>query len=241
MSTVEDLDRRIAKLEKRSPWRFVFQYLLAPLILIVFGFYFNWILQKTKSGIERIEIAHQIVVDALAGNYDESFVTLRLLPVVLDQALAEELANSIADYWAKRAEQELEGDRPEEAVAILRAAGNAGPEVAERVEAGLRASDVVIAQPDRLDRAHEADRLMAIAFNHLAEGRYTEAMDSFQGVEELYPTYGTAKEIGDLLVRNLQHMSDSATETRVLESIAEDYSREAPVGTAVELRRRVDR
>ncbi len=64
MPTIEDLDKRVAKLEKRNPWRFVFQYLLAPLILIVFGFYFNLVLQQTRSEIERIEIAHEIVADA---------------------------------------------------------------------------------------------------------------------------------------------------------------------------------
>lgn len=241
MPTIEDLDKRVAKLEKRNPWRFVFQYLLAPLILIVFGFYFNLVLQQTRSEIERIEIAHEIVADALAGNYAESFVTLRLLPVVLDPELAEELANSIADYWAKRAEQELERDRPEEAVAILEAASYAGLEVAERVEAGLRASEVVIAEPDRLERAKEAERLTAAGFNQLAEGGYEEALASFRGAEEIYPTYGTAKEIGDLLGRNLSRMSDPVTEMRVLESIAEDYSWKAPERSVIKLKRRVDR
>ena len=90
-------------------------------------------------------------------------------------------------------------------------------------------------------RETEADRLTAVAFNHLAEGRYEEALASFRGVDEIYPTYGTAKEIGDLLEKNIRRMSDSATETRVLESIAEDYSWKAPDGFVIELNRRVDR
>jgi tetratricopeptide (TPR) repeat protein len=241
MATVEELAARVEKLEKRRPWRFVFQYLLAPALLIPVGAYFNWLLQETRNEIERIEVAHEIVADALEGEYDVSFVTVRLLPIVLDEALAAELTASIEEYWAKRAEIELAADRPEEAVRILEAASHAGAEVAERVEARVLESDIVSDVPGKLSRAKEAEQLTAAGFDFLAEGQYSRALEAFQRVEEVYPTYGTAREISELLGRNLTRMGDPATETRVLGTITDELSWKAPTGAVGELRERVDR
>ena len=239
MPTVEELEGRVAKLEKRSAWRFVFQYLLAPLILVVFGFYFNWVLQETRSDVKRIEIAQEIVTDALADDYEKSFITLRFLPIVLDAELAAELERSIIDYWAKRAAQQLSGNRPEEAVAILEAAERAGSDVAERVEMELRGSDVVAAVPERLDNAREAERLTAEGFSFLADGRYREALHAFTAVEEVYPTYGAASEIGEVLRENLGQMRNVEKEREVLGMIAEQYSWKAPIGSIAEIERRI--
>lgn len=241
MPSVEDLEKRIVKLEGRGLRRVLLQYLLAPAILLGIGFWFNWTLQEAKSEIERIEIAHQIVADALAGDYDQSFVTLKLVRVVLDEELAEEIVVAVTDYLSTKAEASLAEGRPEETVAIVQAATRSGGDAGERVKQSVLESRLVEGAGDLLANAEKADRFASDGFRLLAEGNYSGAATAFQRADEAYPDYGTAAEIHQMLTRNLDQMRDPEVEQRVLGSIADRYAVEAPTKQVHELQGRLRR
>jgi hypothetical protein len=241
MASVDELEKRVAKLEKPGPRRVFFEFLLAPAILLGIGFWFNWTLQEAKGEIERIEIAHEIVAEALAGDYDQSFVTLKLVRVILDEELAEEIVAAVTDYLSTKAEASLAEGRPEETVAIVRAATRSGGDAGERVKQNVLESKLVEGAPDLLAKAEQADLFASDGFRLLAEGNYRDAAAAFQRADQAYPDYGTAAEIHGLLTRNLAQMDNPEVEQRVLGSIADRYTEEAPVKQVQELQGRLRR
>jgi hypothetical protein len=57
MPELDQLEKRVSKLERGGTARFAVQYLLSPILVLALGFYFNLRLEQTKSELERIEVA----------------------------------------------------------------------------------------------------------------------------------------------------------------------------------------
>ena len=66
MATVEDLEKRLSKLEKDSPVRFFVQYLLSPLLIVAFGTFMNWQIERLRSDVSRLDVAQKMVANLLA-------------------------------------------------------------------------------------------------------------------------------------------------------------------------------
>jgi tetratricopeptide (TPR) repeat protein len=236
MPEIDQLEKRVAKLERGGAGRFVVQYLLSPILVLALGFYFNLRLEQTKSEIERVEVAHKMINTALGGDYEKSFITLRLVDVVLDPELAGQIKDAVIGYYERKLAASLEEGRPEEAVEIIQAARGVAEETARELEQSLPKAEEDGREVDRLRNAEQAAQFNAHGFELLASGRYEDALENFRQAEEAYPTYGAAYEITELLERNINRMRDPDVEQRVLGVIAEQHSWKAPEQQVRELR-----
>jgi tetratricopeptide (TPR) repeat protein len=210
-------------------WRVV--QILSPILVVVFGFYFDSRLQdaqaeleRSRQQLDRIEVAHEIIRNALSSDYEQCFITLRLVEVVLEPELAAQVVEGVTEYLGRKAGQELAEGRPEEAVAIVRAAQSSGGDAGKKVEEGILKATSVAAAPERLLKAKEAQDHISQGFRLLMSGRYQEAMDAFRKAEEAYPGYGSASEIVELLSESIHLMDDPAARKRVINQIMEQHS-----------------
>lgn len=219
MAKLEELEKRVKKLERPSRVWFILQVLLAPALVVWLGYHFDSQLQRTKDAIGRIEVAHQLVQDALSGNYEQSLITLRLVEVVLEPELADSIVAGVTGYWLSRVEGAVVEGRPEEAVAIVKAAERVGGSAGQRIERAIQESEVIAEMPERLTNAQHADSLTSNAFTLLGARRYDEALATFQLVGTVYPGYGPAADVRRILEMNLAAMDDLEVEEAVLSSI----------------------
>jgi tetratricopeptide (TPR) repeat protein len=236
MTDLGQLEKRIDKLEHTGAVRFSIQYLLSPILVLALGSYFNLRLENTKSKIERVGIAHEMINTALSGDYEKSFITLWLVDVVLDPELAAQIKDGVIGYYEKKLATSLEEGRPEEAVKIIRAARGVNRETAQELEERIPKTEKDGRTESALKNAEQADMLTTQGFQFLASRRYEEALASFRRVEEVYPEYGTAYEIIRLLEENINQMNDPHVEQRVLRTISEQYSWKAPLNLRIQQR-----
>lgn len=211
--------------------RFALQYLVSPILVAAIGFYFNMRLQDAKAELERsrqqldrIAVAHEIIQNALSSDYEQCFITLRLVEVVLEPELAAQVIEGVTDYLSRRAGSELAQGRPEEAVAIVKAAQSTGGEAGRKVEESILKATAVPQAPERLSKAQKAEEYTSEGFRCLLSGRYEEALGLFRKAEETYPGYGSAAEIMETLSRRFQEMTDPDAERRVVDEIIEKFS-----------------
>ena len=211
--------------------RFALQYLVSPSLVVVIGFYFNMRLQDAKADLEksrqqldRIEVAHEIIRNALSSDYDQCFITLRLVEVVLEPELAAQVIDAVTEYLGRKAGMELAEGRPEEAVAIVKAAVATGGDAGRKVEAGILRATLAPEVPDQLSKAQQAGDYTSEGFRYLISGRYEDALEAFRKAEETYPGYGSAAEIVQLLSDSLLGMDDPETERRVISEIIGRFS-----------------
>ena len=212
--------------------RFALQYLVSPILVAAIGFYFNMRLQdaraeleKSRQQLDRIEVAHQIIQNALSSDYDQCFITLRLVEMVLEPDLAAQVIDGVTEYLGRKAGRELAEGRPEEAVAIVKAAEATGGEAGRRVEEGILRAALAPEVTEQLSKAQRAEEYASEGFRYLIiPGRYEDAIAAFQKAEEIYPGYGAAAEIVQLLSNNLSGMDDPATQRRVIGEIIERFS-----------------
>lgn len=247
--------------------RFIFQHLTAPVLILVLGFFFNLQLEEARSelkrgsealeasrlaleqsrlGLEerrqqldRIGVAHQIVVNALSGDVNQSFVTLRLVEFVLEPEVAKELTAAVNDYFTEKGKASLASTDPSDAIAIADAAkavGGPGAQVAKAL------GDVKAAGDDkpRLDKARDAKRLYEDAFAHLAARRFEAALTDFDAVVATYPLYANATEISRLLRAVEAKLDDRPTQQRLLRTIVARYGWRAPEKYLAQLRAMAD-
>jgi len=241
MTEFDQLEKRIGKLERSSVIRFSVQYLLSPILVLALGFYFNLQLETTKSKIERVGIAHEIINTALGGDYEKSFITLRLVDVVLDPELAEQIKDGVIGYYEKKLAASLEEGRPEEAVEIIRAARGVAEETARVLEEGVPKISVDGREVNNLKNAEQAAEFTAQGYKLLTSERYIDALETFHRVEEIYPGYGSAYEIIRLLEQNIENLHNPDVERYVLETIVEQHSWKAPQRQIQQLQRRLQR
>jgi hypothetical protein len=212
-------------------WRFAVQYLVSPILVAAIGFYFNVKLEDARAELERsrqqldrIEVAHKIIQNALSSDYEQCFITLRLVEVVLEPELATQVVEGVTEYLGRKAGQELAEGRPEEAVAIVQAAQSSGGDAGKKVEEGIMKATSVSEAPERLSRAREAQDHVSQGFRLIQSSRYEEATAEFIRAEEAYPGYGSAAEIAEILSANLERMDDPRVRRRVVNQIMEQHS-----------------
>jgi tetratricopeptide (TPR) repeat protein len=240
MPELDQLEKRVSKLERGSAARFFVQYLLSPILVLALGFLFNLQLEATKSEVKRIEVAHDMVTTALSGDYEQSFITLRLVDVVLDPELAGQIKDAVIGYLKKRAIESLEQERPEEALEIIRAQEGILKEAGQEPTDEIRRAIEEAGKGSELNRAEQASALTSEGFQLLALGKYDQALEQFHQVERVYPSYGTAHEIIGELERNRDKLETPEGEREVLGTIVERYSWKVPEEDVRELKKRTD-
>jgi tetratricopeptide (TPR) repeat protein len=211
--------------------RFAVQYLISPFLVAAIGFYFNMRLQDARAELERsrqelqrIEVAYRIIQNALSSDYEQCFITMRLVKVVLEPELADQVIDGVTEYLGRKAGRDLAEGRPEEAVAIVKAAAVTGGDASRKVDEGILRAMLAPGIPDRLTRAQQAESCATQGFRYLAVGRYEDAIEDFRKAEQAYPGYGHVSEIVKLLNGNLADMDDPDTQRQVLSEIADRFS-----------------
>jgi hypothetical protein len=225
MATVEDLDKRLSKLEKESAFRFFVQYLLSPLLIVVFGTFMNWEIERLRSDVSRLDVAQKMVANLFTGNADQAFATERLMAKLVDPVLADEIHNIVANYYQNKIAVAVKNGRAEEARDIVQAARGAGGPAAERVVAALAASPE---QNRAVSKVETAARNEREGFESLLRGDYDAAIQSFQAAEDAYPSYHQVYELARLLRQKKSTLADAEAQRRFFSLIAKDYSYGAP-------------
>ena len=128
-SQLKDLNRRLETLEERdSGWvRFFLQYLLAPILVIAMGFFFNSELEKQKAELTQLKLAQEILPALFAEDPHQGFAAQRLMRHALaDQKISEEIANLVTNYYLSRLQVFIENGDAESASRIAQAAQSVG-------------------------------------------------------------------------------------------------------------------
>jgi hypothetical protein len=116
MSTIEELNSRIEKLEgekKKTTWIMILQTVLAPLLLLMIGFFLNSQMETAKERLQiaelelkRIATVQQMMDQLFSGTPARAFVAERLLSSILDKSMSDTISNIVASYYLSS----LQGD-----------------------------------------------------------------------------------------------------------------------------------
>jgi hypothetical protein len=116
MSTIEELNSRIEKLEgekKKTAWIMILQTVLAPMLLLMIGFFLNSQMETAKERLQiaelelkRIATVQQMMDQLFSGTPARAFVAERLLSSILDKSMSDTISNIVASYYLSS----LQGD-----------------------------------------------------------------------------------------------------------------------------------
>ena len=147
MSTIEELSGKIEKIEKeqRSKWRFFYQYLVAPILLLVIGFFLNQNLEKAKQEFEmlqlevkKIEAAQDMLTEIFSDVPERAFIADRLMSKLLDENLSKEISEIVERYYSQKLEQPLLNQSLQDVEEIVSAADAIGGRAAESIKNKLQ-------------------------------------------------------------------------------------------------------
>jgi hypothetical protein len=90
MTTIEELESRVSKLEGKPGEKVFLKTILSPLLVVIIGGVLTWRvesgkseiserIEQNKADIQRIELAQKMVPLLFGGNPQEAFATQRLL------------------------------------------------------------------------------------------------------------------------------------------------------------------
>lgn len=136
MPTVDELNTRIDKLEKSkdSSVRFLVQYLLSPLIVVLIGFWFNVQHDRDQKNfrnieleLKRIEAAQDIIKELFSGTPERALIAESLLTKILDTKLSEEIHKIVQGYYKQSLEQSQlstkDVEKTRQTIAVAKAVG----------------------------------------------------------------------------------------------------------------------
>jgi len=234
MPTETDLETRVSKLEKQGSAKFFVQYLLSPLLLLIFGAVLNArversreALEEAKADIQRLDLAQKMIPILFAGNPDQAFATQRLMEKVLDPEVAKDFREVITKYYSAKIESDVKKGDFQAAAATLTAAQNIGGQAAVQVEQSVQGAQKRTLQR-YADKLHIASLKEREGFEDLLAGKYDEAIQAFQAAENAYNSYHQVYELARLLRSRRQELNDVNTKGKVLQLVVEKYSYGAP-------------
>lgn len=203
--------------------RFFFQYLLAPILVLGLGFYFNLHLQEKKSEVQQLELVHSMLPKLFSEETYLALATQKLLNSVLQD---EDLKSGIQEIIKKNLQEKLRNlpsnQRKIESEKII--------QDAERVKSPLF---------EELSKYENALRSERQGFQYLINADYEKAIKSFEEAEKIYPTFHQVYEIATLLKTNLNSLDDQNTRKRVIKIIVDDMSWKAPEELLTKLREEI--
>lgn len=204
--------------------RFFFQYLLAPIIALGLGFYFNLYLQEKKSEVQQLELAHSMLPKLFSEETHLALATQKLLNSVLqDEDLKIEIQEIIEENLQEKLRNLPSNQREIESEKIIQAA--------ERVKSPLF---------EKLTKYESALRSERQGFQYLIDADYEKAIKSFEEAEKTYPTFHQVYDIATLLKNNLNSLDDPNTRRQVTKIIVDEMSWKAPEELLAQLREQIN-
>ncbi len=245
MTTEEQLDARIKKLEEKKSFReLLVGSLLGPvLVAMVAGFgglYVTRIqtatqarLDETTKQIERMKVAQQMVADLFSDNHGRSLATEQILTRVLDDpALVTVIHDLVQQYYEGKVAREIGAGNLQAAYAIV---DNARQIDSPTAKAIVKAAE--LAHPQELEKGksyQSASVAEAEGFQALTQGDLNQATMAFDRAKKLAPDYHDVSEISGVLHR--AGAGDAATKQAATREIVNKYSWKMPEGVKAQLR-----
>ncbi len=147
MATIEELTDRINRLEseQRGKWRFVFQYLAGPLLLLIIGYFLNQSLEGAKQEflqlqveVNQIEAAQKMLTEIFSDVPERAFIADRLMSKLVDEALSNEISDIVQQYYSQKLDRPLSNKALQDVDGIVSAAEAIGGRAAESIKSQLR-------------------------------------------------------------------------------------------------------
>lgn len=209
-------------------FKFLVQYIVAPLIIAIGGAVITVSVQNGQRNMEKMRFTEQILKDAFdAQNPVKGIALVNLIKPALkdDPAFADSLVNIIVSYYAQKAKEAADTGNVQQVRQIESASKNAGGEAAQ-------VADKMKNSPT-INKVEKAQDLELKGYNLLKEGKLEEARDAFKNAEATYPGYHYVYEISRLLTNkvNTVKTDSSKREEEIIDAkktINEKYSMKLP-------------
>ncbi|WP_430411899.1 hypothetical protein [Kordia sp.] len=217
-----ELKEKVVKLEKKRNFNLWLQFFIFPLILAGMGYYFQHVVKQSEKRMEQLKISQNIVNQVFNDTIVERTIIFRdILDEILENdVLATKIQESIDNFLKNKA---ITGTA-EEAKKINNAVNTFANDNTELKES-FAASTVIQQKISKYDKAIAKERE---AFIFLINGELDKAIIAFKEVEQIYPSFHQAYEIGKYLQKSTP---ENPTETQIKEiqnHIANTMSWKAP-------------
>ena len=151
MANLDELDKRVAKLETQNSFQFFVQYLLSPLLIVAVGAFTNWHIERTRmeaqaldltmrTEAQRIDLAHKMLPSLWDGNPDLAFATERLLSRVVDKEFASELHAIVVKFYQGQLKSDIQAGNFARADELVESARTVGGSAAQEVIGSVAAT-----------------------------------------------------------------------------------------------------
>ncbi len=197
-----ELKEKVAKLEKKRNFNLWLQFFIFPLILAGMGYFFQHTVKQSEKRMEQLKITQSIVNQVFNDTTIERTVILRdILDEILENdVLATKIQKSIDNYLKNKA---VTGT-PEEAKKVAAAVNTFASEDTSLKES-FSTSEIIQKKVLKYDRAIAKEYE---AFTFLINGDLEKAKHAFKEVEQIYPSFHQAYEIGRYLERAPQNPTE---------------------------------
>jgi L-alanine-DL-glutamate epimerase-like enolase superfamily enzyme len=231
---VSKIEERLAKLESQSFWRFFFQYLFAPFLVLMVGTLVNMRIEANKAAIQRLTAAREMIPALFEGNPEKAFATQRLLSRTVDDELANELNALVSKFYEAKLASTLNAGDSAGAAVILAAADAIGGAAAETVRSsvGEKTRDNVQLFATKSQSASYFERA---GFDALLDGDVARAAEAFEKAEAAYPGFHNAYELARLMRRQGTESSGESL-AALLRTVNTEYLYGAPADVVARVR-----
>lgn len=224
MPELENLQKRIEKLEKDNTRRMLAQYLLYPLILAVIGYFLNRTIERQKLEVQKIQITQTLIPNLFSENHSQSLAT-ELIVTKVEPELAAELHQITADYYKQKLKSDISKGQYESAENIISAAKSIGGPVGDQIVKSAESVPATVAAINKLDVARGKERE---GFQALLDGDFAQAQKAFQDSENAYNSYHQVYEIARFLKLHMRDFNKPESKKEMLRTIVEQFYRGAP-------------
>lgn len=149
MADQADLEERLRKLEgsleKKDPGSWLQStalQLLSPLLVVGVGYFLNGKIDEARLAINQVEVVSKMTGDLFTETPARALITVRLLKKVVDEELAKEISDVVANHYLEKLESESSKPGAAKKTAdLLAALRSADSEVKVRFDARAAQSD----------------------------------------------------------------------------------------------------
>lgn len=206
--SLDEIKKRIFKLERNRNMNLWLQFLVFPIILAGMGYLFQSTMRESTEKREQLQMAQGIVEIIFNDTiYDKTIAMRGILFEVLDN---KKLSNQLGKIIDTRLENLILNGTPMEVVKVDNAIKTFSTE-ADSLRKKFNSSEEIqnkLSQRLKLTKAMERK-----AFTYLRNGKLQNAEIAFRQVDSIYPKYHQAYEIQQYLRKNRASYGDQKFRT----------------------------
>lgn len=211
---LNEIKKRLLKLEsaRQSKIQFFFQYLLAPILVLGLGFFFNMHLEEKRSEVQQLELAHIMLPELFSEDTYIALASQKLLASVLqDEKLKQEIQEIIQKHMQEKLRELSINHNERESDKLIKAATSVQSPIT-----------------DELIKYQSALRSERQGFQYLIDANYEKAIIAFEEAENIYPKFHQVYEIANHLKSNQSLFDAPNTRSQIIKPITEEMAWKAP-------------